>query len=382
MSQFNFVDQTSPLSGADLVQNILQPFRDSLWTQHSGTTRPTYVQAGMIWIDTSSNPWLGKFYDGSNDITLYHIDPSAHTGGPSGNFDGNSLDTDSVDNSKLANMAAYTLKGNNTNASNNPTDLSAMGIVGQYSNVRYVRVASTANITTGSTNAGASMDGITLAIDDLILLKDQTTGSQNGIYRVNNSGGLTRADNSDTWNKIVGGYVYVQEGTANALREYRNTNITGGTLNTTAITYRLWFGEGVWTPTYQAASGSPTIGYLSQAGIWMKKGPEVTYWGRLGTNAFTAAGTAVISIAGLPFTSRTTTGGLGFSGNIGYANDFTATGTPSGVNVGSGATTIQLYKVASADARNELSAALLETDMGTSTSDNEIIFSGTYLTNA
>ena len=43
-----------------------------------------------------------------------------------------------------------------------------------------VRAASTANVSL--TAPGAAIDGVTLASGDLILLKDQSTGSQNGLY--------------------------------------------------------------------------------------------------------------------------------------------------------------------------------------------------------
>ena len=52
-----------------------------------------------------------------------------------------------------------------------------------------VRVATTANGTLASAFAnGQTVDGITLATNDRILLKNQSTGSENGIYTVNASG--------------------------------------------------------------------------------------------------------------------------------------------------------------------------------------------------
>ena len=61
-----------------------------------------------------------------------------------------------------------------------------------------VRVATTANGTLSSAFAnGQTVDGITLSTGDRILLKDQSTGSQNGIYTVNSSGAPTRATDFD-----------------------------------------------------------------------------------------------------------------------------------------------------------------------------------------
>ncbi len=48
-----------------------------------------------------------------------------------------------------------------------------------------VRAATTANITiAGALNNGDTLDGVTLATGDLVLVKDQTTAAQNGVYVV------------------------------------------------------------------------------------------------------------------------------------------------------------------------------------------------------
>tara|TARA_B100000575_G_scaffold145171_1_gene115908 strand:+ start:3988 stop:4716 length:729 start_codon:yes stop_codon:yes gene_type:complete len=47
---------------------------------HAGTSRPSYINHGMMWLDTtdSANPIL-KFYDGSDDITFATFNTSANT---------------------------------------------------------------------------------------------------------------------------------------------------------------------------------------------------------------------------------------------------------------------------------------------------------------
>jgi hypothetical protein len=76
-----------------------------------------------------------------------------------------------------------------------------------------VRVASTANVTISS--PGTSIDGVTLSSGDRVLLKNQSTGSQNGIYVFNGSGSsMTRATDADTSAEVKAGiYVVVNEGT-------------------------------------------------------------------------------------------------------------------------------------------------------------------------
>lgn len=81
MSQYDFGNLESPLSGESLINSNLEPWRTALHTQHSGSTRPAYVQIGMIWLDTSGSPWLIKQFNGSNDITLLAVDTTALTAG-------------------------------------------------------------------------------------------------------------------------------------------------------------------------------------------------------------------------------------------------------------------------------------------------------------
>ena len=81
-----------------------------------------------------------------------------------------------------------------------------------------VRVATTANGTLATAFAnGQTVDGVTLATNDRILIKNQSTGSENGIYTVNASGAPTRATDFDSNSEVTGGaFFFVEEGTANA----------------------------------------------------------------------------------------------------------------------------------------------------------------------
>jgi hypothetical protein len=102
-----------------------------------------------------------------------------------------------------------------------------------------VRVATTANGTLASAFAnGSSVDGVTLATNDRILLKAQTAQSENGIYTVNGSGAPTRATDMDAWIEVPGAFVAVEEGTANADTIWLCTSNQGGTINSTAITFQ------------------------------------------------------------------------------------------------------------------------------------------------
>lgn len=78
MSQSDFGNLSSPLSGADLVDNNLEPWRDALHSLHSGSSRPSYAVAGMAWIDNSGTPWELNIFDGTNDVTIALINETTH----------------------------------------------------------------------------------------------------------------------------------------------------------------------------------------------------------------------------------------------------------------------------------------------------------------
>lgn len=99
-----------------------------------------------------------------------------------------------------------------------------------------VRVATTANITIATAlNSGDTIDGVTLADGDLVLVKNQSTASQNGVYTVSSS--PVRSTLFDTWNEHPGSIITVQEGTQNADTIWLCTSNRGGTLGTTSITF-------------------------------------------------------------------------------------------------------------------------------------------------
>lgn len=104
------------------------------------------------------------------------------------------------------------------------------------------RAATTANITIATAlNNGDSLDGVTLATGDRVLVKNQSTGSQNGIYVVGAS--PARATDYDSSVDIVGSVVIVTEGTTNADTAWLCTTNATITVGTTALVFAA-FGTG------------------------------------------------------------------------------------------------------------------------------------------
>jgi hypothetical protein len=110
-----------------------------------------------------------------------------------------------------------------------------------------VKAASTANIALPPGGTTLTVDGIALANGDRVLLKNQTTTAQNGIYVVAGIGTsvtLARSTDMDNWLEVPGAYVWVEQGTANSDQGWLCTSDQGGTLNTTAITFVQFSGAG------------------------------------------------------------------------------------------------------------------------------------------
>lgn len=118
-----------------------------------------------------------------------------------------------------------------------------------------VRAASTANVTLAS--PGTTLDGVTLVAQDRVLLKNQTTGAENGIYIWTASGSaLTRALDADSAAELVGASVLVTEGTTNANKQFNQTT-EPITLGTTALTWVEFGGGGT---SYTAGNGLTLTG--------------------------------------------------------------------------------------------------------------------------
>jgi hypothetical protein len=104
-----------------------------------------------------------------------------------------------------------------------------------------VRAATTAPITLSNTQ---TIDGVALAVGNRVLVKDQATASQNGIYIVD-SGAWTRALDANTDAKVNPGlFVFVEQGTVNSDSGWILTTDAPITLDTTSLTFAQFSGAG------------------------------------------------------------------------------------------------------------------------------------------
>ena len=104
---------------------------------------------------------------------------------------------------------------------------------------------------TASSNGAIVIDGVSLSVNDRVLVKNQTTAAENGIYVVSTQGDgstafvLTRATPEDQPSELSGGaFVFVEEGTANADNGYVFTHTGAPTFGTTALDVAQFSGAG------------------------------------------------------------------------------------------------------------------------------------------
>lgn len=164
------------------------------------------------------------------------------------------------------------------------------------SNLYFVRVATTASLngtyssgaktlTNAGANAAISIDGVTLSVADKILVKDQSTGSQNGLYTVTTVGDgatawvLTRSTDMDTSTEVEErDNFWATEGSTNAGNGFTLTTPGTVTLDTTSLTFSRTLGSGASGQAAHAAltdvadvgvvSAADKFHYSTGVGVW------------------------------------------------------------------------------------------------------------------
>ena len=167
---------------------------------------------------------------------------------------GNSLFKVTTDGTTLSNLDVADPTGDTHAASKGYVDSVAQGLDVKDS----VRAASTADVNTSS--APSSIDGVSLANGDRILLKDQATPSQNGIYVFSSAGAaLTRAVDMDAEGEFVGAFFFVEEGTANSDQGFVCTTDGPVNVGSTNITFSQFTGTGQISPGAGLSKSANTI---------------------------------------------------------------------------------------------------------------------------
>ena len=115
-----------------------------------------------------------------------------------------------------------------------------------------VAVATTVNITLSGLQ---TIDTYTTLAGDRVLVKNQSTAANNGIY-IAASGAWARSTDADTWNELIGAITFIEYGTQASSAYYCSAQ-PGGTLGVTAVN---WSNFSV-SATYTAGTGLTLTGF-------------------------------------------------------------------------------------------------------------------------
>lgn len=305
-----------------------------------GTTSGSLTNGHCVQIDASGNfvdaggactvgGGGGTVTSGTADQLAYYAGTGTVVSGTNALPNGTTATTQSVSDTstKIATMAAI---------NNAITGLDWKAAVG-YATTANVVCTNVAGVCTYGSTGVDTIDGHTLALNDRVLLKNQSTAADNGVYNVTTAGAvgvlgvLTRASDYNSAAEIHNGDTFfVQAGTTNSATSWVQTDVVT-TINTDPLAFSQVAGPG----TYTAGSGLTLTGTSFSIGAGQVTNSmlagSIAASKLVGTDIATV-GTLTAGSTGAGFTvalgTSTITGILG-SANGGTGNGFTKFSGPS-----------------------------------------------------
>jgi hypothetical protein len=255
-------DLTTTLVGRDTVDTLTNK------TITSPTVSGLYLSDLSIVVEGSTTDDFEttlSFVDPTADRTIYVPDANGTLARVENKLHDFALATASVDlnNQKITNLTDPT---NPQDAANKRyVDSAVVGIDWKPS----VRLATTAPITLATDlENGDTLDGVTLATGDRVLVKNQTDATENGIYVVAESGAPTRSTDADTSAEITASFaVFVEEGTVNTDSGWTLTNNGTVTIGTTELAFTQFTGLGQITAGAGLTKTANTLDVIGGDGI-------------------------------------------------------------------------------------------------------------------
>ena len=179
------------------------------------------------------------------------------------------------------------------------------------------RVATTANI--GLTGNGPVLiDNTTLFSGDRVLVKDQSNGSENGVYVFNYTDGstwaLTRAVDADGLDEVSSGmFTFIEEGTTNADSGFVLTNDGTVLVGDTSLTFTQFSGAGMVVAGNGLSKSGNTLNVGSGTGIGVYANNVTLIGQALALHNFESSG-PIVRTGSSDFTTRSiATSGYGLS---------------------------------------------------------------------
>ena len=251
---------------------------------------------------------------------------------------GNSLFKITTDGTTLGTMSAATPTDDTHVTTKGYVDSVAAGLDVKDS----VRVASTADVNTST--PPAAIDGVTLSAGDRILLKDQSTDTQNGIYTYDASG-LTRATDMDAAGEFVGAFFFVEEGTVNSDQGFVMTTDGPITVGVSSIAFTKFTGTGQITAgAALSKSGNTLLVNVDNSFIEVNGSDELTIKGTNTTGqVLQSDGSGGVSYGTVDLTSANAVAGALGLANGGLGVDASSAGgkTTARSNLGLGSMAVQ-----------------------------------------
>ena len=209
-----------------------------------------------------------------------------------------------------------------------------------------------ATLTNSGAQAALVIDGVTLTTNDRVLVKDQTTATQNGVYIPTDLGSgasnwvLTRTTDCDTAAEFNSGvFFFVEKGTENADNGFVMSQDTAITFGITNITFSQFSGAGQITAGNGLAKSGDTLLVNTGTGITVTSDNIVIDTAWAGQAAITTVGT--IGTGTWNATSISTTkGGTGINTSSATGVGIVTSGTwstPAQLTVGFGGTGAQTF---------------------------------------
>ena len=261
-----------------------------------------------------------------------------------------------VASKRITNVATPT---QSTDAANkNYVDLLVQGLDPKQS-VRLATTPASGNIASLS-GTSMTIDGIAVVDGDRVLIKDQSTASQNGIYIVS-SGIWSRATDMDDWTEVPSAYVFVETGLTNADNGFLCTSDQGGTINNSDIIWVQFNGAGQVIAGAGLTKTGNTLDVIGTTGrITVNANSVDIASDYIGQNTITNLGT----VSAGTWQADTVAVGYGGTGQTSF--------TSKGIIYGNGINSLQVTPVGTWDTPNSIGQILSVNSVGTPTWTNTI----------
>lgn len=296
--------------------------------------------------------------------------------------------TDATEDATASKLVKRDAQGNAKVAT--PTDAAHIATKGYVDAARQgldvkqsVRVATTApiNIATDLQN-GDSIDGVTLVTGDRVLVKNQSTSSENGIYVTVAAGAASRSSDAngtaDTGEIKPGTFTFVEEGTVNSDKGFVVSTNGTITVGVSAIVWAQFSGAGSFdagdglsqtgntinvnvtanrtaitadaidiASTYVGQNSITTLGTIT-TGVWNGTDVAVADGGTGASDAASArTNLGIKTTAGAVTTTTSTLGRMAAQGNTAHASGTSTTTVTH--NFGTTDVIVQVYEVATGE---------------------------------